>query len=46
MGNGPGEGGSGRVASGLSASSRLDVNQSESATGHWAKLYRNIIIVK
>ena len=39
MGKGPGEGGSGRVASGLSASSRLDMNQSESVTGHQAKLY-------
>ena len=27
------------VASGLSASSRLDMNQSESVTGHQAKLY-------
>ena len=39
MGKGPGESGSGRVASGLSASSRLDMNQSESVTGHQAKLY-------
>ncbi len=46
MGKGPGEGGSGRVASGLSASSRLDMNQSESVTGHQAKLYRINLLYK
>jgi hypothetical protein len=39
MGKGPGEGGSGRVASGYRLHHVADMNQSELVTGHWAKSY-------